>query len=448
MPDQPNVLLIIADQWRGSDQGWRGNREVLTPHLDRLAENGVGIPGAYANAPVCGPSRGCLFTGQMPHRHGVVANDLPLTPGIPTIADVFSAAGYQTGWVGKWHLDGLPRDKWVAPERRRGFKYWAGTNCAHDYFDAHYYTGDDPAPVPFSGYEAHVHTDLALQFMAENKDLPFFLTVSYNPPHDPYEDVPDEYLSRYDGAALTPRENADTSQGLLRLYYAGITAADEQIGRLVGGLEALGLTSDTLVVVTSDHGDMLGSHGRQKKQVPFEEAVSVPLVFSWPGRLAPREALDGVFGLVDLSPTVLGLAGLPGLPDSYGGDLSNAISGGGSLREAVLLLNAVSVDEGYRQGVGEWRGVRTNTWTYARHVDGKPWLLFDNERDPWQQQNMVADRHAVAEMDRLLDDLLHEAGDVAASAEDTIRHLDLVDAWNAREREMHGNDARLLSLAE
>jgi arylsulfatase A-like enzyme len=448
---RPNVLVVLADQWRGTDQGWRGNREVLTPHLDRLAASGVAVPGAYANAPVCCPSRASLLTGRLPHRHRVLANDLPLPDGIPTIADALADAGYRTGWIGKWHLDGLPRDKAVPPERRRGFAYWAGTNCTHDYFDGHYYTGDDPAPVRFEGYEPHVQTELALRFLADPDDRPFFLFVSYNPPHDPYEDVPAEYLERYDPSTLTVRANADdgpSERHLLAQYYAGISAVDDQIGRLVDGLEEHGLRSNTLVVVTADHGDMLGSHGRRAKQVPHEESVAVPLVLSWPDRLPARECGDGVIGLVDLGPTILGLVGAPALPGTDGIDLSAALTGEGALREAVLLLNAVSFDAGYEQGVGEWRGLRTSEMTYARHVDGRPWVLFDNAHDPWQRRNLVGDDSAVAEMERLLDRLLAEAGDPALPADPMLRSLDLVDAWNARELELHGERARVLSAED
>jgi arylsulfatase A-like enzyme len=438
---KPNILLVLADQWRGMDQGWRGNPVVQTPHLDRLASTGVGVHGGYATAPVCGPSRASLLTGLLPHRHGVVANDLPLWPDVPTIGDALAGHGYRTGWIGKWHLDGVPRDKWVPPSRRRGFDYWAGVNCSLTYFDAHYYTGDDPTPVPFRGYEPEVQTDLALRFLAEDDRRPFFLTVSYGPPHDPYEDVPREYLDRYDPASVVPRANAaddQASRRVLRQYYAGISAVDDQIGRLVGALPG-----DTLVVVTSDHGDMLGSHGRWAKQVPYEESISVPLVFCWPGRLPHRELRDGGFGLVDLAPTILGLAGAPPLPDVYGADLSAAIAGDGPLRDSVLLLNAVSFDQGHRQGVPEWRGVRTSRWTYARRADGSPWLLFDNHHDPYQRTNLVHD----PELDGLLDELLREASDVPAPGDTTLRMLDLVEPWNARERELHGEHARLLEVA-
>jgi arylsulfatase A-like enzyme len=452
----PNIVMLLADQWRGTDQGWRGNRDVRTPHLDRLAREGVAVRGAYANAPVCGPSRASLLTGLLPHQHTVVANDLALPAGIPTIAEVLAGQGYRTGWIGKWHLDGLPRDTWVAPDRRRGFDFWAATNCSHAYLDAHYYTGDDPAPVPFQGYEPVVQSDLAAEFLARADDRPVFLVVSYGPPHDPYEDVPETYLARFDGVALTMRANATADppgMARLRQYYAAIAAVDDQVGRIVEVLDALDLTADTLLVVTSDHGDMLGSHGRTAKQVPYEESISVPLVFSWPGRLSGGDVGDGVLGLVDLAPTLLGLVGAPPLPHpTYGIDLSQAIADPPGrrrpLRDAVLLSNTVSFDQGYAQGVPEWRGVRTPEHTYARDADGTPWLLFDNHRDRWQQDNLVGTpraRQLLRRMDSLLDLLLADAGDVPDTGAAVLRRLGLVDAWNARERQLHGPAARLLS---
>jgi arylsulfatase A-like enzyme len=445
----PNVLLVLADQWRGCDQGWIGNPDVQTPNVDALAARGVRVRDAYANSPVCGPSRASLLTGLLPHRHHVVANDLPLRAGLPTIADVFASAGYRTGWIGKWHLDGLPRDKWVAPDRRGGFDFWASSHCTHDYFDGHYYVGDDPRPVRFRGYEPVVHTDLAREFLAAEAERPFFLSVSYNPPHDPYPDVPQHYLDRYDPEQLTPRANcADgpAERERLQQYYAGITAVDAQLGRLVAALRDSGRLDDTVVVVTSDHGDMLGSQGRRAKQVPYEESVRVPLVVHWPAGLAARDA-DGLIGLVDLPTTILGLIGAPQLSGVYGRDLSAGLAGRGALREEVLLGNTVSFDEGFRQGVPEWRGFRDRHRTYARSADGTPWLLFDDVADPWQQRNLVRDAAAVRAADARLDDMLAEAGDEPAPAAVTLERLGLVEAWNGREVELHGEAGRVLTTS-
>ena len=303
-----------------------------------------------------------------------------------------------------------------------------------------------------------MQTDLAAEFLARaaDDDQPVFLVVSYGPPHDPYADVPEVYLSRYDGTRLTPRGNAsgdDASRRRLHQYYAAISAVDDQIGRMVETLDSLDLTADTLLVVSSDHGDMLGSHGRTAKQVPYEESIGVPLVLSWPGHLSGGAVRDGVLGLVDLAPTLLGLVGAPPLPQrTYGVDLSAALSGRLAghrrLRDAVLLTNAVSFDQGFAQGVPEWRGVRTPGHTYARRADGTPWLLFDNHRDPWQLDNLVtapAARHLHRRMDSLVDLMLADAGDVPSPGEAMLRRLGLVEEWNARELELHGAQARLVT---
>ncbi|MGI8768980.1 MAG: sulfatase-like hydrolase/transferase [Propionibacteriaceae bacterium] len=238
-------------------------------------------------------------------------------------------------------------------------------------------------------------------------------------------------------------------RGQLAQYYAGITAIDEQIGFLVDHLVAGGRLDDTLIIVTSDHGDMLGSHGRRAKQVPYAEAVRVPLVWHWPAVLAPRLLANGFFGLVDLAPTLLDLLGLPALPQAYGRSLADALRSHGRLRERVLLGNVVSVDEGWRQGVGEWRGFTDATITYARSVDGTPWLLFDDVTDPLQMTNLVDDREAAALQawaDVTLDALLEEAGDLVLAGEPLLRRLGLVAEWNARERELNGDRARVLAV--
>lgn len=444
----PNVLMIMADQWRGQDQGWSGNQQVRTPHLDRLAQSGVAIRGACTSSPVCGPSRASLLTGMLPHRHGVVANDLPLSSDHPTLATALRAAGYRTGWIGKWHLDGLPRDKWVGPDGRPGIDYWAGVDCSHIHRDGHYYIGSrEPTRIDFTGYEPEVQTGLAVDFLDAGPQ-PLFLTVAYGPPHDPYGSVPQNYRERYDPDRVQVRPNAtDTAQQreTQRLYWSAISAIDDQLGRLLDALDERGLRDDTIVIVTSDHGDMLGSHGRYAKQMPYAESVSVPLVINWPHGLQPSEP-TGIFGLVDLAPTVLGL--LERAPiGSDGADLSGAVRVGGSFRDHLLIGNWVSFDNGFDQGVPEWRGYVSGAETYARRVDGEPWLLFDQLADPWQQRNLIDDpdhRDRIQRADDRLDALLAAADDIPRSADQLLTSLGLTELWNARERALRGDRARVI----
>lgn len=444
---RPNVLLVLADQWRGQDQGWIGNTQVSTPHLDRLAKCGVAVSGAFASSPVCGPSRASLLTGQLPHTHGVVANDLPLSSDQPTLATALRAAGYRTGWIGKWHLDGLPRDKWVAPSRRPGIDYWAGVDCSHRHRDGHYYSAEGQR-VDYSGYEPEVQTELAIDFLDACAE-PFFLTVSYGPPHDPYDTVPERYREAYDAATIGVWENAVDSpeqQETQCLYWSAISAIDEQLGRLVTALDQRELLQNTVIIVTSDHGDMLGSHGLYAKQTPYAESIRIPLVISWPVGLHPAEP-RGVFGLVDLAPTLLTLLRLPSM-GTYGRDLSGGLRAGGVLRDHLLLGNWVSFDNGFDQGIPEWRGYCSDSETFARRVDGTPWLLFDDREDPWQQHNLVDEpdqENSLRVANQRLDDLLEDAGDRAMSAVDTLSSVGMIDAWNLRERELRGDRARLIA---
>lgn len=452
----PDVLVVLADQWRGQDQGWIGNDEVHTPHLDKLTETGVAIECTIANHPVCTPSRGDLLTGVHPHRHRAVANDIPIDPTVPTWATVLRDAGHRTSWIGKWHLDGPVRDAPV-PAGTAGFDRFASTSCSHDYLDGHYFLsqpGQPPQRVDFAGYEPEVQTELALAALAEPVDEPKCVVVSYGPPHNPYPDVPRRYLDRYDPAGLTLRPNVaaagqSAQRARLAQYYAGISAVDTQLGRLVADLAERGRLDDTLLIVTADHGDMLGSHGRVAKQVPYAESVRVPLVVHWPAELPSRRfaRADGVVGIVDLAATVLDLLGQPSLPHSDGRSVATALRTGTGLPQRALIGNLISVDEGWRQGVGEWRGFVDTTTTYARDINGQPWLLFDDLADPAQLTNLAgteATASLIATAGALLDQLLAEADDPGGDAATVLRRADRVEEWNARERQQHGERARLL----
>jgi arylsulfatase A-like enzyme len=458
--DRPNLLFVFADQMRGMDMGCAGNPQVQTPHLDRLAREGTRLARAYANCPVCSPSRAILLSGRHAIATGVVANDLPLPTDLPTIGRCLEAAGYRTAYIGKWHLDGVPRSKWTPPgPRRHGFAFWAAYNCSHAYLRAQYYR-DSPEPVAVAGYEPAAQTDLLLEFLETGDGRPFAAFLSWGPPHDPYEQVPEEYARRYDPAALRLRPNVrpippgpgDLSRGrdprqTLAYYYAHITALDEQLGRILDHLDRRGLARDTIVVFTSDHGDMLWSQGRMMKQQPWEESIHIPLLLRWPGRVPAGRTVYDLIGVVDLMPTLLGLLGLPPPPGVQGTDLSAMVLGRvpGTVHE-VYLYDLVTVDQSLAQGIPEWRGLRTARYTYARTRQG-PWLLYDNERDPYQLDNLVG-RPEAAEvqrrLDAALDRWLHATGDPFVDGLELIRRLGLAAAWNARERALHPEAPRLV----
>jgi len=463
--DRPNVLFVFADQMRGMDMGCAGNEQVQTPTLDRLAAEGTRFSRAYANCPVCTPSRGTILTGRLPLAHRAIANDMPLPTDQVTIAHLLKEAGYRTGYVGKWHLDGVPRDRFTPPgPRRQGFDFWAVWNCSHAYFNGKVFR-DTPEPIELGGYEPVGQTDLAVEFLRQADSRPFCLFLSWGPPHAPYDQVPEQYRSLYDAASLTLRANVrdEPQPGFRRLhggtdreaiagYYAHITALDELMARLLAVLDETGAADNTIVVFTSDHGDMLWSQGMCKKEQPWEESIHIPLLVRWPGHAAAGRACGELVSTADFAPTLAGMCGIEPPKAMQGADLSAVVVGEQETGpESVLLLEPVIVDQGAAQGVREWRGLRTKRWTYARWFDGAGWLLYDNEADPYQQSNLIdSPAHAGvrAELEAELKAWLAKTHDPCASWQETIRHLDLVEVWHERERYMHPAAPRLIDASQ
>jgi arylsulfatase A-like enzyme len=391
---RPNVLLILPDQFRGQDLGCMGNADVHTPHIDRLASEGVLLPNTFANTPLCTPARGNLLTGKYAHVHAVPINDLRMGELEATLGDHFSRAGYRTGLVGKWHLDGGQRLPGFIPPglRRHGFQFWAANECDHNPTHSQYFR-DTSEPIPFTEFEAKTWTDIAIEFMRETRDKPFFLEVAMYSPHPPYH-APAEYLSKYDAAKLRTRANwVEATRGGSRTdiatYYAMISAIDDQVGRLMQALKDFGVEENTIVLVSSDHGNMLGSHGLIDKQQPYEESIAVPGVVRFPRRIRPGRRLDAFFTHVDMGPTLLALCGLPVPREMQGTDISSALTG----EERPAPHSAFfQVFAPYHTSVVPfaWRGVRNERYMYARSK-AQPWVLYDLKQDPYELKNLADD---------------------------------------------------------
>ena len=386
-----------------------GNSDVQTPNIDRLASEGVLFRNFYANCPVCCPARGTLLTGKFAHNHGVAVNDAPLGDDQVTIAEILSEQGYRTGFVGKWHLEGGKRQPGFVPPgpRRQGFDFWAANICSHQYWNMHYFR-DDPEPIPMPDYSATTFTDEALSFIGQESEDPFFLSVQWGPPHNPYV-APPEYMNLYDPDGLRMRENwvDDVRLGLridISGYYAAITFIDDEVGRLLDALEETGKAENTIVLLTSDHGDMLGSHGTNLKRKPWQESVQAPGVLRYPAAVESNQKTDLLASHVDVVPTLLGLAGVESEVEMDGRDLSphlfSAEHGGqveAQVPESVYLQSYTATERNEHE---PWRGVRTERYTYARHAD-RPWLLYDNQADPYQRNNLAGKPEYAELEDRL-----------------------------------------------
>ena len=423
----PNLIFVFGDQWRGQATGYAGDSNAVTPNLDHFAKESVNAVNAVSCCPVCSPWRASLMTGQYPLTHGIFVNDQPLLGGFVSFADALNGAGYDTAYIGKWHLHAGGRTVFIPPEHRLGFRFWEVLECTHDYNSSAYYFGDSKRRRVWKGYDAEAQTNEACRYIREERVVgkPFALFLSWGPPHNPYETAPEKFRKLVSERDLTLRPNVlpkveNQARNDLAGYYAHIAALDDCFGALLEQIEESGIGGETIVVFTSDHGDMLGSQGVWKKQHPYDESVCVPFLIRGPG-LAPRR-MTMPLNAPDVMPTLLSLCGVETPHGVQGDDLSAAIKGKEKDRSALLALYMPFHELRKPQG-REYRGLRTERYTYIRDLHG-PWLLFDNRDDPYQSHNLVSDHpKVVRRLDDELSGELESLGDEFLPGEEYFRRF-------------------------
>ncbi len=431
----PNVVFVFGDQWRAQATGYAGDSNVKTPHLDALADESINFTHALAGCPVCSPYRASFLTGQHPLTHGVFVNDVYLKHRAVSLAEAFTDAGYDTAYIGKWHVDGHGRSNYIPPERRQGFDYWKVLECTHHYNRSAYYAGDSEEKLYWNGYDAIAQTRDAQDYIRRNGgEKPFLLVLSWGPPHAPYDTAPDEFKALYRPETIklrsnVPAEYAEQSRGLLAGYYAHCSALDFCIGELLGTIREKGIEGNTIFVFTSDHGDMLGSQGHEKKQRPWDESIRVPFLLRYPALPGWRPGkLDALIDAPDIMPTLLGLCGL-NTPDSVEGlDFSDLIRGGDDPSDGAVVIMCPQTfgqwNKIHHNGK-EYRGLRTKRYTYVRTLDG-PWLLYDNENDPYQLENLV-NNNSYSELRNELDVWLQRKLD--ARGDEFLPGMEYIRKW-------------------
>jgi len=303
-PSKPNVLFFFPDQVRACETGYNGGKNIPTPNIDRFASQGMNFTNALSTCPLCTPYRAMLQTGRWPALSGGVMNWINMAATGQSMGDVFTRGGYETGFIGKWHLaagaragslkrgeptQAKPEAEFVPPgPGRMGYQHWAAFNFHANFSKAFYYR-DTPERLIMPKYETDSETDFAIDFLRSRTaaSKPFFLMVAPHPPHPPWrpEQTPAESLERtpkslYWRPNVKGRRDAATVDP--RCYYAMLGNVDDNFGRLMKYLEDFGLAENTIVVFTSDHGEMMASHGRYNKMVPYAEAVDIPLLVRWP----------------------------------------------------------------------------------------------------------------------------------------------------------------------
>jgi arylsulfatase A-like enzyme len=419
---RPNLVYLFADQLRYQSCGYAGDEFTKTPNIDKLASQGCNFRQAISSTPVCAPYRASLMTGKFQSSTGMVINELRLSPSHETFGTALTRANYNTGYIGKWHMwanqlghHELTRNGFVPPSPYRlGFdNFWAAYNFNHTYFNSPYF-GNDTTRHIRKKYEPDGQTDMAIRFLedARKKDQPFALFVSWGPPHDPWDrdNVKPEDLARFENVHIprspsysdTPDPYADNwarigpDYGKLvdrfqHTYYAQTSNIDWNVGRIMQTLDRLGLAENTVLVFTSDHGEMFGAHGRRAKYIFYEEAARIPFLVRWPGHIREKNASDVLLGTPDIMPTLLSMLGIPVPRSVEGVDLSHHALGKAGTQPEEAHMQGMGTTAAWTDGT-EWRAMRDHEYTYAIYRRDGRQLLFNNGRDPHQMHDLAAEK--------------------------------------------------------
>lgn len=446
---RPNVVFVLTDDQRWDALGCEGHPYLKTPHLDRLANEGVRFRNAFCTTSLCSPSRASILSGLYAHSHGVRNNFTEYPVRLASFPRQLQAAGYETAYIGKWHM-GEDND-----EPRPGFDYFVTHKGQGKYFDTEFNIHGERRVVP--GYYTHVVTKMAIDWLKRPRQKPFLLMLGHKAPHSFYipepkyahefDDVKIDYPAtafRLDDKPAWFRTRLSTWHGIYgplfdfrknfpdarpeavkdfaamtRAYWGTLRSVDDSVGELVRTLRELGCLDDTIVVHAGDNGLLNGEHGMVDKRTMHEASIRVPLLVRYP-RLTPVDqprVVDRMVLHVDLAPSLLDLCGAPPLANIHGKSWRKLAQGDAtSWRTAWYYEYDYERQFPYTPNV---RGVRTDRWKYIRypHGDGQPDRhqaeLYDLMTDPDETRNLIAvPEHAarIAELQQELVRLQKEAG--------------------------------------
>ncbi len=429
--DTPNLVIIYTDEHNFRTLGcyrdqlsneesfvWGEGVKVETPNIDSLAREGTLCTSFYVATPVCSPSRASLISGLYPHATGVPTNDLPMKDEVLTFAEVLRSNGYATSFVGKWHLDGTAKPGWE-PERNFGFEdnrymynrgHWKNFEDTPDgprvgSLDAKGRPSYGVGDAGESNYATDFLMDRTIDFIRENKDDPFCIMLSLPDPHGP-NTVRKPYDTRFkhlefDSPATMFKSKSETpgwatsgsfiweqalKQNSMATYFGMVQCIDDNVGKLLGFLEANGLEEDTIVVFTSDHGDLMGEHRLHNKGLPYETSACVAFLIKYPKKVASKNVIRSAMSSADFAPTVLNLMGFEGgLPAAHGEDLSAQFRSAKKKGDADRIV--------YFRGAGyesRWVAAVSDRYKLVYSISDELWL-FDLEKDFEELVNRAKD---------------------------------------------------------
>ena len=407
VPARPNFLFIYTDDQRYDAMGVAQREEgdharfpwFKTPNMDKLAAEGARFRNAFATSSLCSPSRAAFLTGRYNHLNGVVNNHTPFPTNSVTYATMLRAAGYRTGYIGKWHM-GQQRGQ------RPGFDYSASYIAHGRYEDCPFEINGVSQPT--KGWVDDVTTDFAIDFLRTNKSGPFLMVVGFKSPHDP-RTPPERLKNAFAGEVCRPAVNKDArppylvasgrpgvsealdkSEGRLN-YFRCIAAADENLGRLLGALDELGLAENTMIVYTSDNGYYLGDHSLGDKRSAYEESIRIPLLLRYPKLGVKGIVIDEPVLNIDLAPTFIQYAGLRPPSEMQGQSwrpLLERKSPGSPPDWRTAFFYEYFFERGF--AVPTLSAVRTDSAKLIKYKDHDDWTeLFDLARDPYEMKNLI-----------------------------------------------------------
>jgi len=419
----PNMIFVLTDDHRWDALSAMGHPFLQTPHLDRLANEGILFENAFVTTSLCSPSRASFLTGQYAHTHGVVTNHTPWDNRNVTFLEQLNAAGYETAFIGKWHMpgDGLPALRGV--DRFVSFTREGGQGV---YYDCPLIIDGVETARP-GRYITEDLTDLALDFITRERRKPFCLYLSHKAVHFGFRPPP-HLKGRYRDVDLKlppesdpwiPYTNGHPFVGaifpldfLYRNYCETVVSVDEQVGRLLAALDAMGIAENTIVIYAGDNGHFWGEHGLYDKRLAYEESIRIPFIVRYPGLIRDpgRRARQMVLN-IDLAPTLLELAGIVPPTAMQGRSLVPILEDAATPGRTAWLYEHFPVFPIPIPGI---TAIRTANYKYVEYQeDLRPRELFDLTKDPREQTNLIQTPAGMTQADilkRELERLKQETG--------------------------------------
>jgi arylsulfatase A-like enzyme len=422
-----NILFIYTDQMHRFALNCMGTPDIITPNLDQLAKEGVLFKNAYTNCPICSPFRVNLVTGLYATQTKAFRNQCKIPKSCITLPDVLNKAGYRTSFVGKWHV-GDNGNKPIPVKFRGGFTDFIGFQCYNGFYKDVIFYDEENQEHRFNKHRTDVTADIAIERLIKMKDQPFFMCVGFQAPHYPEQPAPeyeamykditikrrkniqeiDPYTPTHSPRSPRPRENCpdfkkygNNLDEYLRQYYALVTQIDANVGRLLKTLDDLGLKDNTIVIFTSDHGDMQGSHGLKNKTLPHEESSGIPLIVRVPEG-ASGIVTDALVSAVDYFPTCMEY-----INTSISKNLPGKSFAPLTLGKEQTLDGPIFSEMRKISAKNSWKMIRMkNLKLVVKEKKIIPTMLYDLDADPYELNNLVEDPNYISQINQLRTELL------------------------------------------